>query len=70
VLEEGEVTAGDSIKITTRDANRVTVQEITRLYLEGKNDVEALNRALQVNALPDSWKAHFEDQLEKLRKVG
>jgi MOSC domain-containing protein YiiM len=69
VLEEGDVRAGDSIEIITRDANRVTVQEITRLYLEGKNDVEALNRALQVNALPDSWKAHFEDQLEKLRPV-
>jgi MOSC domain-containing protein YiiM len=69
VLEEGDVRAGDSIEIITRDANRVTVQEITRLYLEGKNDVEALNRALQVNALPESWKAHFEDQLEKIRPV-
>jgi len=67
VLEEGEVRAGDSIELISSDAHKVTVAEISRLFLDGKDDVGALNRALQVDALPDSWKTHFEQQLEKLR---
>lgn len=67
VLKEGEVSAGDSIELIGSDAHKVTIAEITRLYLDGKDDVEALNRALHVDALPDNWKTHFQHQLEKLR---
>ncbi|PYT07754.1 MAG: MOSC domain-containing protein [Acidobacteria bacterium] len=67
VLEEGELRTGDSIELISSDAHKVTVAEITRLFLDGKDDVEALNRALQVEALPDSWKTHFVQRLEKLR---
>ncbi|MEP6636867.1 MAG: MOSC domain-containing protein, partial [Acidobacteriota bacterium] len=67
VLKEGEVKAGDSIELISRDPHKVTVTEITRLYLEGKHDVEGLNRAVLVDALPESWKTYFEDHIEKLR---
>jgi MOSC domain-containing protein YiiM len=67
VLKEGEVRADDAIELISSDAHKVTIAEITRLYLDGKDDVEALNRALHVDALPDSWKTYFEQQLEKLR---
>ena len=67
VVQEGELSAGDAIELITSDAHKVSVAEITRLFLEGKNDVEGLSRALEVDALPDSWKDHFEHQLEKLR---
>ena len=67
VLEEGEVKAGDSIELISNDPHKVTVAEITRLFLDGKHDVEALKRAILVDALPDSWKSYFEHQLEKLR---
>ena len=67
VLKEGEVRAGDSIELISSEAHKVTVAEITRLYLDGKDDLEGLNRALRVEALPDSWKTHFERHLEKLR---
>lgn len=67
VLKEGEVGAGDSIEMIGRDANDLTVAGVTRLYLQGKDDLEALEKALRVEALPPSWKAHFERQLEKLR---
>jgi MOSC domain-containing protein YiiM len=67
VLKEGEVGADDSIEIMSRDVNKVTVAEITRLYLDGKDDHEALKRALGVDALPDSWRSHFRRKLEKLR---
>jgi len=71
VLKEGEVGAGDLIEIISRDANELKVAEITRLYLHGEaGDLERLERALRVEALPDSWKDHFESQLEKLRALG
>ena len=67
VLKEGEVGAGDSIEMISRDVNALTVADVTRLYLRGEDDLETLHRALRVNALPDSWKVHFERKLERLR---
>src|SRR5712692_3335538 len=65
VLKEGEVGAGDPIEMISRDANDLTVAGVTQLYLHGENDLGALQRALRVNALPDSWKVHFERKIEK-----
>lgn len=70
VQKEGEVGAGDSIETISEDLNELKVADVTRLYLEGKDDLETLHRALRVDALPDSWKAHFKRQLEKLRAIG
>jgi MOSC domain-containing protein YiiM len=67
VLKEGEVGAGDSIEMMSSDVNELTVADVTRLYLHGEDDLETLQGALRVDALPDSWKSHFERRLEKLR---
>ena len=67
VLREGDVGAGDSIELISRNVNEVKVAEITRLYLDGQDDLQALQRAVRVDALPKSWRTHFESQLEKLR---
>jgi MOSC domain-containing protein YiiM len=68
VMSEGEVGAGDEIKQLARDPNAVTVSEITRLYVTKRYspaDVESVRRALQVPALPESWKKYFADRLAK-----
>src|SRR6266404_3527267 len=68
VTREGEVAAGDEIKVISREGNAVPVSEITRLYIAKRydaNDVKSLRRALQVAALPDSWKEYFRERLEK-----
>lgn len=67
VLKEGEVGAGDSIEMLSSDVNGLTVAGLTRLYLDHDRDVETLQRALRVEALPDSWKAYFEHRIAKLR---
>ncbi len=67
VKKEGEVGAGDSIEMISSDMNELKVSDVTRLYLDDKDDIETLQKALEVDALPDSWKNHFEHQLEKLR---
>jgi MOSC domain-containing protein YiiM len=65
VQMEGEVGAGDQIELIMRDKNDVTVADITRLYAKEKHDIEMLHRAIALEALPESWRDHFREQLEK-----
>ena len=65
VLQEGMVEAGDSIELIRSDEESVTVADIVRLYASADDDVETLRRALQAEALPESWRGHFRHQLEK-----
>jgi MOSC domain-containing protein YiiM len=58
VLREGQVEAGDAVELIGRDPNLVTVADVNRLFL-GEQDEDARARALQVEALPDGWKARF-----------
>jgi len=66
VLSEGEVAAGDEIIPLSQDSNAVPVSEITRLFVAkyfSDDDISSLRRALQVAALPDSWKNYFRDRI-------
>jgi len=60
VVEPGEVQAGSSIEILSRDPNRVSVADIPRLYLGQTRDADLLQRAIKVTALPESWKAELQ----------
>jgi MOSC domain-containing protein YiiM len=67
VIREGEVGAGDEIKIISRDPNAVPVTDITRLYIAkhyGNEELAAVRRALQVEILPESWKGYFRERLQ------
>lgn len=66
VLKEGEVGAGDEFEPFGRDAHDVRVSDITRLYTREKHNMELLRRAIEVEALPESWREYFQHQLEKL----
>lgn len=68
VTREGEVGASDPITIVDREPTAVPVSEITRLYALKRYDfadVATVRRALQVAALPESWKEHFRNRLEQ-----
>ncbi|MGB7554143.1 MAG: MOSC domain-containing protein [Candidatus Korobacteraceae bacterium] len=67
VTREGEVGAGDEIKVIDRDSNGVSVSDITRLYIAkryGDDEVNSVRRALRVAALPESWKQYFRQRLD------
>ena len=69
VIKEGEVGAGDEMRVISRDQNGVPVSEITRLYAEkryNEADVAWVRRALRVAALPESWKEYFRERLEQI----
>ena len=73
VTREGEVGAGDEIKVIARDPHGVPVSEITRLYIAkryGDDDVISLRRALQVSVLPGSWKDYFRERLARMNIQG
>jgi MOSC domain-containing protein YiiM len=69
VTHEGEVGAGDEIKVIAREPNRVPVSEVTRLYIAkryGHEEVSSIQRASRVKALPESWKAYFQKRLQEV----
>jgi MOSC domain-containing protein YiiM len=69
VIREGEVGAGDEIRVISRDPNAVPVPEITRLYIAkryGHDERASVQRALKVAILPESWKAYFRERLEEM----
>ena len=59
VEEPGEVSGGARIDILSRDPNRVTIADIGRLYLRQTDDPDLIQRALDVDALPENWKAQL-----------
>src|SRR5260370_6183349 len=66
VLREGEVGAGDEMKLMAREPNAVAVSEITRLYVAkrfGEAEIRAVRWALRVEELPESWKEYFRERL-------
>jgi MOSC domain-containing protein YiiM len=68
VTREGEVGAGDEITMIGRARESVPVSAITRLYLAKKfNDEDArqVRRALNVDALTESWKEYFRQKLAR-----
>ncbi|MGH9502631.1 MAG: MOSC domain-containing protein [Terriglobales bacterium] len=73
VTREGEVGAGDEIKLMGRDPSGVPVSQITRLYIAKRyadGDVTWVRRALRVAALPESWKQYFRERLQMAGSVG
>ena len=66
VLKEGEVAAGDPIRLLHSDERQVQVADITRLYREDKHNIDLMRRAVVVEALPESWRDYFLERLTHL----
>jgi MOSC domain-containing protein YiiM len=70
VLQEGEVGAGDPIELIETTEHSVRVSDITRLYSRDKHNLGLLRRAVEVEALPESWKSYFHQRIDKLVDQG
>jgi MOSC domain-containing protein YiiM len=66
VTKEGQVHAGDKIELINRDANYISIADITRLYAFERDDLATLRRVVKVEALSASWREYFERQIRKL----
>lgn len=65
VLQEGTVETGDEFELISRDEHRVTVSNINQLYVNKNPDLELLKRAVEVEALPVSWRNYLQTKIEK-----
>ena len=63
VLREGEVARGNPIEFAGRDDHGVTVADIAALYARDMDNEDLLRRAVEVPALPESWRAYFRKRL-------
>jgi MOSC domain-containing protein YiiM len=67
VTREGEVGAGDEIRMIGHCANSVPLPWIARLYVTKKysaEDISSVQQALTVSALPEGWKQYFRERLQ------
>jgi MOSC domain-containing protein YiiM len=65
VVEEGEIGAGDTIERVHRDPHNLTVADIARLFLHERHNRAMMQRAVEHEGLPASWRAFFEERLEQ-----
>jgi MOSC domain-containing protein YiiM len=65
VARIGMVSAGDAIELIGHNQQDVSVADITRVYAFEKGDLKTLRRAIEVEALPESWKGYLQHQIEK-----
>jgi MOSC domain-containing protein YiiM len=63
VLREGEVGQGDAIEFIERQESGVTITDIVSLYSMDFQNQELLRRAVEVPALPQSWKDYLQKRL-------
>ncbi|HKS97620.1 MAG TPA: MOSC domain-containing protein [Terriglobia bacterium] len=64
VVKEGEVGAGDSIRVTSKAERSVTVADIVGLYIDKTNkNPDLLQRAIQAEHLPAGWRDYFARRL-------
>ena len=63
VLEEGRISAGDSVELLTRDEHGVTVADIVILYKADATNQDLLRRASESPALPSFWRDYFRKRL-------
>ncbi|MFQ5740271.1 MAG: MOSC domain-containing protein [Acidobacteriota bacterium] len=68
VLEEGVVQAGDPLERVAEHPDGLRIADVTRLYTTEKRNKALLRKAISLKALPESWRGHFERQLEKLQR--
>jgi MOSC domain-containing protein YiiM len=63
VLQEGEVTAGDSFELIARDEHGVTVADVVALYAADATNQDLLRRVSELPALPEGWREYFRKRL-------
>ena len=66
VVEEGRVQADDLLEQVAEHPARLSIAEVTRLRTSETKNEALLRKAISVAALPDHWRARFEQQLENL----
>jgi len=63
VLQEGVISAGDSIQVVSVGQPSVSVAEIARLYTADEAEQELLRQVSELAALSEDWREYFRNRL-------
>jgi MOSC domain-containing protein YiiM len=64
VLEEGEVGAGDRFERTAGEEDALSVQDIWRLAVQDRQDLEGARKALRLSSLAPEWRVRLEKRFK------
>lgn len=67
VFKEGEVAAGDEISFIGRETATLSIAEVNKLYTSASPDPRLLERSLDVQFLPQSWRDRFAARLAEVK---
>jgi MOSC domain-containing protein YiiM len=67
VDEEGDVGAGDEIRLLGREETQISIAEVNEIYAAKSPNREILERSLQVTSLPEPWRHRFRARLEEIK---
>jgi MOSC domain-containing protein YiiM len=63
VLKQGQIAAGDSVRVTGRGDHQVSITDIVELYSGANANKDLLTVATELPSLPASWREYFRKQL-------
>jgi MOSC domain-containing protein YiiM len=67
IVVEGDVGAGDEIRVVERPDHHLTIRDVFRIYVRDRDEV---GRLLEAPQMSDSWKGWAEHLLQKARGGG
>jgi MOSC domain-containing protein YiiM len=65
IVVEGEVGAGDEIRVVARPDHDLTIRDVFRIYTRDRDEIE---RLLAVPGMSESWRSWAEDLLQKTKR--
>jgi len=68
IVEEGRVQAGDAFERLSQHPDALAVADVIRLFTTEKTNAALLTKAIAVPALPERWRGHFMQQIERLEQ--
>jgi MOSC domain-containing protein YiiM len=66
VEQEGEVEAGDSFELLSRNHDGITIAEMNRVIVRDRYNRGLLQKAIATPALPEAWREYFLPRLKEL----
>lgn len=69
VEQEGEVGAGDSIELVSRNEAGVTIAEMNQLLVSDRYNHDLLQKAIATPSLPEAWREYFIPRLRDARSL-
>jgi MOSC domain-containing protein YiiM len=64
IIVEGDLGAGDEIRVVDRPAHDLTVRDVFRIYTHDRNEIE---RLVSIPGISESWRKWAENRLQKAK---